>query len=80
MELRTRAVATKRLKNNQEFNLRDLPPDLSEALTGFDVDGNGTVTMSELAEGARLLRRTQEKVRTQRRDSSANSLLVHTRP
>jgi hypothetical protein len=73
MQLRARHVVTKaglsrHLKvmktttTQQEFLLADLPADLRAALAGFDVDGNGSVTLSELAEGARLLRRTQEKV------------------
>lgn len=43
--------------------LSDLPHDLATALAGFDADGNGHVTVGELAEGARLLHSTQEKVR-----------------
>ena len=49
--------------NHHEFILGDLPKDLADALMGFDVDGDGFVTLAELAEGARLLHRTQEKVR-----------------
>ena len=48
--------------NHHEFILGDLPKDLADALMGFDVDGDGFVTLAELAEGARLLHRTQEKV------------------
>ena len=59
--------------------LSDLPHDLATALAGFDADGNGHVTVGELAEGARLLHSTQEKVRPAARAKSARRSPPHCR-
>ena len=49
---------TQRLKQSfdgRSFALADLPTDLAEALRGFDIDNDGTVSMMELAEARQPL-------------------------
>ncbi len=45
------------------FDLAQLPPDLAEALKAYDLDGDGTISVSEITAGADLLRRQREKAR-----------------
>lgn len=45
------------------FDLKGLPEDLADALRAYDLDGDGTVSVSEIAAGAQLLHRQREKAR-----------------
>lgn len=45
----------------QQFLLAEMPKDLREALADYDVDGDGTVTVGEIAAGAVLLRQQKKK-------------------
>ena len=47
--------------SHHEFALSDLPVDLASVLADYDVNGDGTITVAELAAGAELLRRQTKK-------------------
>jgi hypothetical protein len=49
--------------NHSQFLLSEMPQDLRDALTEYDVDGDGIVTVAEIAAGAHLLRKQADKVR-----------------
>ena len=48
---------------SHQFVLADMPQDLCDALKEYDLDGDGAVTVAEIAAGARLLRKQADKVR-----------------
>ena len=50
-------------KTNHQFQLSEMPQDLGDALREYDVDGDGVVTVAEIAAGAHLLRKQADKVR-----------------
>ncbi len=45
------------------FDLTQFPPELAAALKAYDLDGDGTISVSEITAGANLLRRQREKAR-----------------
>ena len=61
-----------------QFLLSDLPEDLRDALAEYDIDGDGTVTVGELAAGAHLLRKQADKARAPPPLSCRNPAAVRT--
>jgi hypothetical protein len=45
------------------FQLAELPHELAEALRDYDLDGDNSVSVTEIAMGAHLLRRQRQKAR-----------------
>jgi hypothetical protein len=52
-------------KSTAAFQLADLPHELADALRDYDLDGDISVSVAEIAMGAHLLRRQRQKARAE---------------
>ena len=64
---------------HHHFVLEDLPEALRDALADYDVDGDGTVTVGEIAAGAHLLRKSTLKARGAQASTAARIVAAGTR-